>query len=113
MGDLRRHDRTRPPVAVNDEHVDRPRDRAPVVFALLSSRFFRGYPDTAPLRTSLTFVGIVIGLDGVVVAPLFEHSYAMFTSPLGTWIPFTSIWLVSFLVGQVSRRQQQVAHFLG
>jgi hypothetical protein len=85
---------------------------APVVFALLSSHFFRRYPDTAPLRTSLTFVGIVIGLDGVVVAPIFEHSYAMFTSPLGTWIPFTSIWLVSFLVGQVSRRQRQVAHFL-
>ena len=85
---------------------------APVVFALLSSHFFRRYPDTAPLTTSLTFVGIVIGLDGVVVAPIFERSYAMFRSPLGTWIPFTSIWLVSFLVGQVSRRQRQVAHFL-
>ena len=85
---------------------------APVVFALLSSHFFRRYPDTAPLRTSLTFVGIVIGLDGVVVAPIFEHSYAMFTSPLGTWIPFASIWLVSFLVGKVGRRQRQVAHFL-
>jgi len=39
-----------------------------------------------------------------------EHGYAMCTSPLGTWIPFGSIWLVSFLVGQVSRRQRQVAH---
>ena len=82
---------------------------APVVFALLSAHFFHRYPDAAPLRTSLTLVGVVIGLDGFLVAPLVERSYAMFKSPLGTWIPFASIWLVSFLVGHVDR-QRRVAH---
>lgn len=82
---------------------------APVVFALLSAHFFQRYPDTAPLRTSLALVGIVMGLDGFVVAPLVEHSYEMFTSPLGTWIPFASIWLASFIVGEASR-QRRVAN---
>jgi hypothetical protein len=35
-------------------------------------------------------VGIVVALDAFIVAPLIERSYAMFTSPLGTWIPFAS-----------------------
>jgi hypothetical protein len=82
---------------------------APVVFALLSAHFFRRYPDAAPLRTSLALVCIVVGLDGFVVAPLVEHSYAMFASPLGTWVPFASIWLAGFLVGQASR-QRRVAN---
>lgn len=73
---------------------------APIVFALLSLRFFRRWPGAAPLRTSLSLVGIVIGLDLLVVAPLVEHSYAMFSSAIGTWIPFASIWLASFFVGR-------------
>lgn len=73
---------------------------APVVFALLCLRFFRHWPGASPLRTSLSLVGIVIGLDLLVVAPLVEHSYAMFSSAIGTWIPFASTWLASFLVGR-------------
>jgi hypothetical protein len=37
----------------------------------------------------------------VVVAPLFEHSYAMFRSALGTWIPFAAIFLASWAAGVV------------
>ena len=74
---------------------------APVVFALLSMHFFRDYRDTTPLKTGLVLVAIVIGLDAFVVAPIIEHSYAMFRSPLGTWIPFASMWLASFLVGHL------------
>jgi hypothetical protein len=72
---------------------------APIVFALLAMHFFSRHPNAPPLRTSLTLVGVVIGLDAFVVAPVIERSYAMFTSPLGTWIPFASIWLASFIVG--------------
>jgi hypothetical protein len=81
---------------------------APLVFALLSMHFFHRYPAASPLRTSLGFVGIVVGLDAFVVAPLVERSYTMFTSPLSTWIPFASIWLSSFLVGL----QRQARHRL-
>jgi succinate-acetate transporter protein len=79
---------------------------APIVFALLSTHFFSRYPAASPLGTSLGFVGIVVGLDAFVVAPLIEHSYAMFTRPLGTWIPFASIWLSSFLVGYACQQRQ-------
>jgi hypothetical protein len=78
---------------------------APLVFALLSMHFFRRYPAASPLRTSLGFVGIVVALDAFVVA-LIERSYAMFTSPLGTWIPFASIWLSSLLVGEAWQQRQ-------
>jgi hypothetical protein len=63
--------------------------------------FFRRHPDATPLKTSLVLVAIVIGLDASVVAPVIEHSYVMFRSPLGTWIPFASIGLASFLVGRL------------
>jgi hypothetical protein len=76
---------------------------APVVFALLARHFFHRFPDASPFRTSLGLVGTVVGLDALIVAPLLEHSYAMFTSPLGTWIPFASMWLASFFVGHASR----------
>jgi hypothetical protein len=79
---------------------------APIAFALLSWHFFRGHVDAPPLRTSPVMVGLVIGLDGLVVAPFIEHSYAMFANPLGTWIPFASIWLASFLTGRVCREQR-------
>ena len=78
---------------------------APLVFALLSMHFFRRYPAASPRGTSLGFVGIVVGLDAFVVAPLVERSYTMFTTPLGTWIPFASIWLSSFLVGHACRQR--------
>jgi hypothetical protein len=81
---------------------------APVVFALLTRRFFHRFPDASPLRTSLGLVGIVVGLDALIVAPLLEQSYAMFTSALGTWIPFASIWLASFFVGHGSRLRPEV-----
>ena len=35
--------------------------------------------------------GLIVALDALVVAPLFERSYAMFRSAIGTWIPFAAI----------------------
>jgi hypothetical protein len=78
------------------------------VFALLSTHFFRRHPDATPLHTSLVLVAIVIALDAFFVAPVLEHSYAMFRSPIGTWIPFASIWLASF----TGRRSAAVARLM-
>jgi hypothetical protein len=44
----------------------------------------------------------------LVVAPLFERSFAMFASVLGTWIPFALIFLSTYLVGWYL--QAQVMH---
>jgi len=49
-------------------------------------------------------VGMVIGLDAGLVAPVFERSYEMFRSVLGTWIPFALIVVASYLVARVGRQ---------
>jgi hypothetical protein len=43
--------------------------------------------------------GVVVIPDACVVAPLFERSYAMFRSLIGTWIPFATIFLASWAAG--------------
>jgi hypothetical protein len=43
--------------------------------------------------------GLVFTLDLVVVAPLFERSYAMFRSFIGTWLPFALIFAASLAAG--------------
>ena len=43
--------------------------------------------------------GLVIVLDAVVVAPIFERSYDMFRSAIATWIPFALIFIASLAAG--------------
>jgi hypothetical protein len=76
---------------------------APLAFGLLSWHYARRFPQVAPATTSLTMLGVVIGLDALVVAPFMEHSYAMFRSVLGTWIPFALIFVASFVVSRAVR----------
>ena len=52
-----------------------------------------------PLQTALLFVGIVIALDFFVVALLLLRSLEMFTSILGTWIPFALIFASTYMTG--------------
>jgi len=76
---------------------------APLVFAALSWHYFKRFPFSSPLGTALAFLTVVVGLDLFVVAPLFEHNYAMFTSALGTWIPFALIFTASYVIGWLAR----------
>ncbi len=77
---------------------------APLVFGLLTWLFFRRFPTCSALAVALTMLAVVVGLDGLLVAPFLEHSYAMFGSVLGTWVPFASIFGVSYLVGRAGKR---------
>jgi hypothetical protein len=43
--------------------------------------------------------GLVVILDAVMVAPIFERSHAMFRSFNGTWIPFAAILLARLAAG--------------
>jgi hypothetical protein len=47
----------------------------------------------------MVITGLVFTLDILVVAPIFERNYAMFLSPIGTWIPFVLIFLASLAAG--------------
>lgn len=73
---------------------------APIFAGTISWNYYRRYGYTTPLQTALTFVGFVIVVDFFLVALVIERSFEMFTSPLGTWIPFASIFLAAYLMGR-------------
>jgi hypothetical protein len=78
---------------------------APVFFAVVAWVYFTRFAYTTPLRTALAFTGFVVVMDFVVVALVILHSFEMFTSPLGTWIPFVLIFASTWLTGLVRTRQ--------
>lgn len=75
---------------------------APLIFALISSSYYKKFNYTSPFKTAGIFLFIVVFLDVFIVAPFFEKSYAMFTSITGTWIPFVLIFLTTYLVGLIA-----------
>jgi hypothetical protein len=74
---------------------------APVVFATLSVVYFRIFRFTPPFQTAASFVLFVIAMDVLVVGLAVQRSLAMFTSALGTWIPFALIFLSTYLTGRL------------
>ncbi|MHA2092480.1 MAG: hypothetical protein ACW98K_16655, partial [Candidatus Kariarchaeaceae archaeon] len=56
------------------------------------------------LQTAIGFTAFVILMDFFIVAPIFEQSYEMFYSLLGTWIPFLLIFTSSYLTGTYQSR---------
>ncbi len=76
----------------------------PIVFGVLSWIYHRYFHYTRPLQTGLIFMGMAMALDAGVIAPFAERSFAMFSSILGTWIPFGLIFLASTTVGWITIR---------
>jgi hypothetical protein len=72
---------------------------APVIYFFVSLIYFNKFNYTRPLQTGLIFVSFVILMDFFVVAMLVLKSFEMFYSPLGTWIPFSLIFLTTYIVG--------------
>jgi hypothetical protein len=58
-------------------------------------------PDFDVVARAAVMTGLIVALDALVVAPLFERSYAMFRSALGTWVPFAAIFLASWAAGRL------------
>jgi hypothetical protein len=71
---------------------------APLGFALLAFDYSRRFAFTGPLTTAATFATVVFLLDLLIVALVFERSFAMFASLIGMWIPLASIFAVSWLI---------------
>jgi len=76
---------------------------APIFFAVIALIYFKNFNYTTPLQTAVIFIGFVIFMDVFLVALFIEKSFAMFTSPLGTWIPFALIFLATYLTGLISK----------
>jgi hypothetical protein len=72
---------------------------APVFAALVSFVYFTRFRTVAPLTAAALVTAFIILLDAALVAPAFEKSYAMFSSLLGTWLPFLSIFAATYLTG--------------
>jgi hypothetical protein len=72
---------------------------APVFFAVVSLIYFKKFNYTTPLRTAIIFLLFVIFVDFFLVALLINKSLEMFTSLLGTWIPFSLIFASTYLTG--------------
>lgn len=74
---------------------------APIFFTIVSLSYFRRFSYTTPLQTAILFVGFVILMDLFVVALLVLRNFEMFTSVLGTWIPFSLIFISTYLTGRL------------
>ena len=72
---------------------------APVFFAIIALIYFKYFNYTPPLQTAIIFVSFVIFMDVFLVALFIEKSFAMFTSILGTWIPFVLIFMATYITG--------------
>jgi len=73
---------------------------APVVFTVISWVYYTRFGYTKPLTTAVVFLAIVIFLDIFPVATVINRSFEMFTSLLGTWIPWALIFLSTYLTGR-------------
>jgi predicted small secreted protein len=80
---------------------------SPVIFSVISLNYYRKFNYTTPLMTAIMFVGFIILMDVFVVALLIEKSFAMFSSILGTWIPFALIFLSTYVAGLYSERSKR------
>ncbi len=73
---------------------------APVVFLVVSLVYFTYFNYTSPLQTAIIFVAATILLDFFIVALLIERSFDMFGSVIGTWIPWATMFVTTFIVGK-------------
>jgi len=61
--------------------------------------YFEKFNYTTPLQTAIIFVVFVITVDFFLVALVINKSLDMFSSLLGTWIPFALIFTSTYLTG--------------
>ena len=80
---------------------------APTYFAAVSLVYFRRFRFTSPLQTAALFLAFVMATDFFIVAMLILRSFEMFTSLLGTWIPFALIFTSTYLTGLLTTRPIQ------
>ena len=73
---------------------------APIIFAVVSSYYFKKYDFTTPLEAAGLFVAFVVLMDFIIVALLINKSLAMFGNVLGTWIPFVLIFISVYYTGK-------------
>ncbi len=79
---------------------------APIFFSIVSFVYFTRYNFTTPLQTATIFTSMIILADALLVAPLIEKSYEMFTNFLGTWLVFILIFSSTYITGKRLVREE-------
>jgi hypothetical protein len=74
----------------------------PVIFGIISFVYFHRFNYTTPIQTASIFLGFIVLMDFFLVGLIIQGSLDMFTSILGTWIPFILIFLSTYFVGKRS-----------
>jgi len=74
---------------------------APAFFVSVARRYFRARGARDPLPTAVAWTAVVVLLDLVLVAGVIQRSLEMFTSVVGTWLPFGLIFLATWVTGEV------------
>ena len=72
----------------------------PIGFIIISIFYFKKFDYTSPLQTAILFVAFVVFVDLFGVALLIEKNFAMFKSVIGTWLPFSLIFLATYFTGR-------------
>ncbi len=70
-----------------------------IIFAIISLIYFKYFHYTNPFQTAVFYTLMAILLDGLIIAPFVEKSFKMFTSIIGTWIPFAFIFFTTYFTG--------------
>ena len=74
-------------------------------FAILSTIYHKWFNYTKPLITAIIFISFVIIVDFSLVALIINKSLDMFKSIMGTWIPFTLIFLITYFIGLILNKK--------
>ncbi len=78
---------------------------SPIFAALVSLVYYKKFNYTSHIQTAFIYSLFIMVMDAGLVAPVFERSYDMFKSILGTWIPFILIFLSTYITGLMVKRK--------
>ena len=78
---------------------------APIIFYAVSLSYFSRPSALSPLLGAIVFVGFVITIDFFIVGLAINRSLEMFTSVLGTWLPFALIFSLTYFTGFTRQRR--------
>jgi len=78
---------------------------APMISAAVTRSYLQG-ASRAGRGAAARLIGIVVGLDVVVVAGLIQRNPRMLLSPLATWIPLTSMLAAALWIADHDGRRE-------
>ena len=80
---------------------------APIFAFIVAMVYYKKFNYTSPICTAFIFLLFVITMDAGLVAPVFEKSFRMFRSILGTWIPISLIFISTYITGLIIQLKNQ------